>query len=45
MSHVLYRIGHFAGRHPWRIVAAWLFVAGAIVFLNGSQGGDFDEEE
>ena len=26
MSHVLYRIGHFAGRHPWRVLAAWLLV-------------------
>ena len=22
MSHLLYRIGNFAGRHPWRVIAA-----------------------
>ena len=43
MSHLLYRIGHFAGRHPWRVIAAWIFVAGAILTLNASQGGEFDE--
>ena len=24
MSALLYRIGHFAGRHPWRVLAAWV---------------------
>ena len=27
MSALLYRIGHFAGRHPWRILAAWVLAA------------------
>ena len=43
MSHFLYRVGNLAGRHPWRIIAAWIFVAGAVFMLNGSQGGDYDE--
>jgi RND superfamily putative drug exporter len=43
MSYLLYRIGHFAGHHPWRVIAAWIFVAGAILTLNVSQGGEFDE--
>ena len=43
MSHFLYRIGHFAGRHPWRIVCAWIFVAGAIFMLNATSGGQYDE--
>ncbi len=43
MSHFLYRIGNFAGRHPWRVIAAWIFVAGAIFMLNASQGGEYDE--
>ncbi len=43
MSHFLYRIGHFAGRHPWRIILAWIFVAGAIYMLNGTSGGQYDE--
>jgi RND superfamily putative drug exporter len=43
MSHLLYRLGHFAGRHPWRVVGAWLVIAGAIFMLNASQGGQYDE--
>ena len=43
MSRVLYRIGHFAGRHPWRIVAGWIALAAAVFMLNGSYGGAFDE--
>jgi RND superfamily putative drug exporter len=43
MSRTLYRIGKYAGRHPWRIIVAWLFVAGAIFMLNTSQGGEYDE--
>jgi RND superfamily putative drug exporter len=43
MSHVLYRIGNYAGRHPWRVIVAWIFVAGAIFMLNTSQGGQYDE--
>jgi RND superfamily putative drug exporter len=43
MSHFLYRIGNFAARRPWRVIAAWIFVAGAAFMLNSSQGGDFDE--
>jgi RND superfamily putative drug exporter len=43
MSRILYRIGNFAGRHPWRVIAAWIFVAGAIFMLNSSQGGEYDE--
>ena len=43
MSHVLYRLGNFAGRHPWRIVAVWLVAAFAAFMLNGSLGGQPDE--
>ena len=43
MSHVLYRIGHYAGRHPWRVIAAWLLVAAAAFLLNSSIGGQPDE--
>ncbi len=43
MSRILYRIGHFAGRHPWRILAAWILVAVASVALNSSFGGPPDE--
>jgi putative drug exporter of the RND superfamily len=43
MSRILYRIGHFAGRHPWRVLAAWVLVAVAAVMLNSSFGGAPDE--
>jgi RND superfamily putative drug exporter len=43
MSHVLYRIGNFAGRHPWRVISAWIFIAVAIFMFNASHGGKYDE--
>jgi RND superfamily putative drug exporter len=43
MSHVLYRLGNFAGRHPWRIVAVWFVAVVAAIMLNGSLGGQPDE--
>jgi len=43
MSHLLYKIGNFSGRHPWRVIAAWLVVAGAVFMLNASIGGAPDE--
>ena len=43
MSHVLYRIGNFAGRHPWRVISTWLLLAAAVFMLNSSIGGQPDE--
>jgi putative drug exporter of the RND superfamily len=43
MSRLLYRLGHFSGRHPWRILATWVLVAVAAFMLNGSIGGAPDE--
>ncbi|MET1038499.1 MAG: MMPL family transporter, partial [Aeromicrobium sp.] len=43
MSRILYRIGHFSGRHPWRVLAAWLVVGLSVVMLNSSAGGSPDE--
>jgi putative drug exporter of the RND superfamily len=43
MSHLLYRIGNFAGRRPWRVISAWLVIAAAAVLLNMSVGGAPDE--
>ena len=43
MSHFLYRIGSYAARHPWRVIVAWVLVAGAMLMVNGSQGGQYDE--
>ncbi len=38
MSRLLYRLGHFAGRHPWRMLAAWVLVAGIALALNSAFG-------
>ncbi len=43
MSNFLYRIGHFAGRHPWRVIGAWVVVAVSIFMLNTTTGGEYDE--
>jgi uncharacterized membrane protein YdfJ with MMPL/SSD domain len=41
MSRILYRIGHFSGRHPWRVLAAWLVIVASVFLLNGSIGLTF----
>ena len=38
MSRFLFRIGHFAGSHPWRVLAAWAVIATSVV--NGAFGGE-----
>jgi RND superfamily putative drug exporter len=43
MSRILYRLGHFSGRHPWRILAAWVVVGVSVFMLNASAGGSPDE--
>jgi putative drug exporter of the RND superfamily len=43
MSHVLYRLGRFAARHPWRVVGAWLTVAIAVVGASSSYGRELDD--
>ncbi|WP_210582848.1 MMPL family transporter [Streptomyces sp. GESEQ-4] len=43
MSRLLYRIGHFAGRHPWRVIMTWLVIAAAAFLLNQSYGGTTDD--
>ena len=35
MSHVLYRLGRFAARRPWRVIGAWLVVAVAVIGASG----------
>src|SRR4051794_20633454 len=43
MANILYRIGHLAGRHPWRVLSAWVLVAVSAIALNSSFGGSADE--
>src|SRR5689334_11984397 len=44
MSRFLFRIGHFAGSHPWRVLAAWAVIATSVVLLNSAFGGALTEE-
>jgi putative drug exporter of the RND superfamily len=44
MSRILFAVGHFAGRHPWRVLAVWVLVAVAVVSLNSRFGGESTEE-
>ena len=39
MSRLLYRLGHFSGRHPWRVLGTWILIAVAAFALNSSIGG------
>ncbi|WP_328843241.1 MMPL family transporter [Streptomyces sp. NBC_00258] len=43
MSRLLYRIGHFSSRHPWRVIMTWVAIAAAAFLLNQSFGGSADE--
>jgi RND superfamily putative drug exporter len=40
MSAFLYRLGSRAARHPWRVLGAWLLIAVTAFVLNGSVGGE-----
>jgi len=44
MSHFLFRIGHYAGRRPWRVLAVWALIATSVVLLNSAYGGSSTEE-
>jgi RND superfamily putative drug exporter len=43
MTRVLYRLGRFGGRHPWRLLAIWFVAAIAVLQLNGHIGGSTNE--
>ena len=43
MSHLLFRLGRFAARHPWRVLTAWVLVAVAGVLLSSTYGGETDD--
>lgn len=34
MSTFPFQLGHFASRHPWRIIGTWLVLACATFFLS-----------
>ena len=45
MSAFLYRLGRTSARHPFRVVGLWLVAAVAVMALQGSAGGEFDNSE
>ena len=42
MSAFLFRLGRSAARHPMRVIGLWLVLAVAVVTLQGSVGGEFN---
>src|SRR6185295_9622599 len=45
MSAFLYRLGRASARHPFRVLGLWLVAAIAVMALQGSAGGAFDNSE
>ena len=45
MSAFLYRLGRSSARHPFRVLGLWLVAAIAVMALQGSAGGEFDNSE
>jgi RND superfamily putative drug exporter len=45
VSALLYRLGRISARHPFRVLGLWLMAAVAVVALQGSAGGQFDNSE
>src|SRR3712207_3623877 len=43
MSSLLYLIGSWAARHPWRVIAGWLLVGAVVTALAGSFGGTMQD--
>jgi RND superfamily putative drug exporter len=43
VSAFLYRLGRTSARHPFRVLGIWLVAAIAVVALQGSVGGHFDD--
>ncbi|MGI9051696.1 MAG: MMPL family transporter [Ilumatobacteraceae bacterium] len=43
MSTFLFRLGRSCARHPFRVIGIWLMAAFAVVALQGSAGGEFDD--
>jgi RND superfamily putative drug exporter len=45
VSAFLYRLGRSSARHPFRVLGLWLVAAVAIMALQGSAGGEFNDSE
>src|SRR6185295_15542447 len=45
VSAFLYRLGRTSARHPFRVLGVWLLAAIAVVGVQASAGGEFDNSE
>jgi RND superfamily putative drug exporter len=45
VSAFLYRLGRSSARHPFRVLGLWLVAAIAVMGLQGSAGGQFDNSQ
>ena len=45
VSAFLFRLGRSSARHPFRVLGLWLVAAVAVMALQGSAGGQFDNSE
>ena len=45
MSAFLYRLGRASARHPFRVLGLWIVAAFAVMALQSSAGGTFDNSE
>jgi uncharacterized membrane protein YdfJ with MMPL/SSD domain len=45
VSAFLFRLGRSSARHPFRVVGLWVLAAIAIMVLQGSAGGEFEDSE
>jgi len=43
MSHMLYRLGRYAARHPWRVIGTWALVAVVVVCASAAYGRELDD--
>ncbi|MEQ1787103.1 MAG: MMPL family transporter, partial [Acidimicrobiales bacterium] len=45
MSAFLFRLGRSSARHPFRVLGLWLVAAIAVMALQGTAGGEFNDSE
>jgi len=43
MSKLLYRLGRFSARHPWRVIATWFVVAAMVIGASSAFGTALDD--
>lgn len=43
MSRLLYRLGRFAARHPWRVIGVWFVTAAVVILASSAFGRELDD--